>query len=123
MTISPIVFVNSFMPRRISGLNDGRKAWTALYVDIHVIHLPFHMPILTITAAAELTNPAPKQTDPIDIPGLLDIAVKEYATWHQPRVSSETFRENIQKARDLALENCLGLKQIHEDQDPDFFCQ
>ncbi|KAJ5703721.1 hypothetical protein N7493_010859 [Penicillium malachiteum] len=54
-------------------------------------------------------------------PLLLDIAVKEYAIWHQSRVSSETFRENIQKARDVALENCLDLKQIHDDQDADFF--
>ncbi|KAJ5223962.1 hypothetical protein N7468_008504 [Penicillium chermesinum] len=47
--------------------------------------------------------------------------VEEYAIWHQSRVSSEAFRENIQKARDVALENCLDLKQIHEDQDPEFF--
>lgn len=79
------------------------------------------MPIPTTAAAAESTNLAPKQTDPIDIPGLLDIAVKEYATWHQSRVKSETFRENIQKARDVALENCLDLKQIHDDQDADCF--
>jgi len=79
------------------------------------------MPIPTTTAAAESTTPAPKLTDPIDIPGLLDIAVGEYATWHLSRVSSETFRENIQKARDVALENCLDLKQIHDDQDADFF--
>ncbi|KAI2734473.1 hypothetical protein DTO013E5_9156 [Penicillium roqueforti] len=84
-------------------------------------HLPSQVPVPTTTAAAECTNPAPKQIDPIDIPGLLDIAVKEYATWHQSRVSSETSRENIQKARDVALEYCLDLKQIHEDQDPDFF--
>ena len=86
-------------------------------------HLPSQVPTPTPTAAAECTSPAPKQTDPIDIPGLLDIAVKDYATWHQSRVSSETFGENIQKARDVGLENCLDLKQIHEDQDPDFFCQ
>lgn len=41
-------------------------------------HLPSQMPIPTTAAAAESTNLAPKQTDPIDIPGLLDIAVKEY---------------------------------------------
>ncbi|KAJ5117390.1 hypothetical protein N7448_011022 [Penicillium atrosanguineum] len=75
----------------------------------------------TPTAAAECTSLAPTQTDPIDIPGLLDIVVKEYATWHQSRVSSDTFRENIQKARDVALEDCLDLKQIPEDQDSDFF--
>lgn len=43
------------------------------------------------------------------------------STWHQSRVNSETFRENIQKARDMALENFLDLKQIHDNQDADCF--
>ena len=74
-------------------------------------HLPAQQSQASIpTAAAEFTNLAYKQTDSIDIPGLLDIAVKEYAAWHQSRVSSETFRVNIQKARDVAFENCLDLK-------------
>lgn len=34
---------------------------------------------------------------------------------------NETFRDNIKKARDVALENCLDLVQIYEDQDPSFF--
>jgi hypothetical protein len=38
-------------------------------------------------------------------------------------VSSETFRENIQKARDVALENCLDLRQIHEYQALEFFVE
>ena len=87
----------------------------------HSVHLHLPSQVAIPPTTAECTNPASKQTDPIDIPGLLDIAVKEYATWHQSRVSSETFRENIQKACDVALENCLDLKQIHNDQDPDFF--
>ncbi|KAJ5543730.1 hypothetical protein N7513_007238 [Penicillium frequentans] len=66
-------------------------------------HLPSQMPIPTTTVTAE--------------------TVKKYATWHQSRVSSETFRENIQKVRDVALENCLDLKQIHDDQDPEFFVE
>lgn len=36
-------------------------------------------------------------------------------------MSNKTFRENIQKARDVALKNYLDLKQIHEDQDPEYF--
>jgi hypothetical protein len=28
---------------------------------------------------------------------------------------------NINKARDMTLENCLDLMQIYEDQDPGFF--
>jgi hypothetical protein len=36
-------------------------------------------------------------------------------------VSNETFRENINKARDVTLKNCLDLMQIYKDQDPGFF--
>ncbi|KAE8382353.1 hypothetical protein BDV26DRAFT_288638 [Aspergillus bertholletiae] len=39
---------------------------------------------MTATAAAEFTNPAPKQADLIDIPGLLDRNVKEYTISHGP---------------------------------------
>ncbi|KAJ5095285.1 hypothetical protein N7532_007576 [Penicillium argentinense] len=59
--------------------------------------------------------------DPIDIPGLHDVAVEEYSGWQESRVSSEALKDDIRKARDLVLANGLDLKQIHGDQDPDFF--
>jgi hypothetical protein len=55
------------------------------------------------------------------VDGLLDVAVEEYTEWQQSRVSNETFRENINKARDVTLENCLDLMQIYKDQDLGFF--
>ncbi|KAJ5998521.1 hypothetical protein N7451_006331 [Penicillium sp. IBT 35674x] len=60
-------------------------------------------------------------TELIMVDGLLDVAVEEYTEWQQSRVSNETFKDNINKARDVTLENCLDLMQIYEDQDPDFF--
>lgn len=63
----------------------------------------------------------PGCTKSIIIDGLLDVAVDEYTEWQQSRVSNEAFRENINKARDVTLENCLDLTQIYEDQDPGFF--
>lgn len=59
--------------------------------------------------------------DKIEIPGLHDVAVVEYSNWQQSRVSSEVLKDDIRKARDLVLANGLDLKQIHGDQDPDFF--
>ncbi|RJE21196.1 hypothetical protein PHISCL_06472 [Aspergillus sclerotialis] len=53
--------------------------------------------------------------------GLLDVAVEEYTEWQRSWVSNESFRDNINKARDVTLENCLDLMQIYEDQDPSFF--
>jgi hypothetical protein len=57
----------------------------------------------------------------IIVHGLLDVAVDEYIEWQQSRVSNETFRDNIIKARDVTIENCLDLMQVYEDQDPCFF--
>jgi hypothetical protein len=59
--------------------------------------------------------------EPIIVHGLLDVAVEEYTEWQQARVSNESFKDNINKARDVTLEHCLDLMQIYEDQDPDFF--
>ncbi|EPS32152.1 hypothetical protein PDE_07112 [Penicillium oxalicum 114-2] len=63
----------------------------------------------------------PGCTESIIVDGLLDVAVEEYVEWQQSRVSNETFRENISKARDVTLENCLDFMQIYKDQDPGFF--
>jgi SH3-like domain-containing protein len=35
--------------------------------------------------------------------------VEEYATWHLSRVGTESYRENIRKAPDIALETVLIL--------------
>ena len=43
---------------------------------------------------------------PLDISGPLDIAVQEYTAWQISRVSRDTFRQEIAKAGDVALENC-----------------
>lgn len=59
--------------------------------------------------------------DPIEIPGLHDVAVVEYSDWQQSRVSSDTLKHDIRKAQDLVLANGLDLKQIYVDQDLDFF--
>jgi hypothetical protein len=50
--------------------------------------------------------------DPIDIPGLLEVRTRNilismYHVW-VPR-----FKENIEKAHDIALDNCLDMKQIY----------
>lgn len=57
----------------------------------------------------------------IIVHGLLDVAVEEYTEWQRSRVSNETFRDNIIKARDVTIKNCLDLMQIYEDQDSGFF--
>jgi len=73
------------------------------------------------TPSNDTISTTPGCTESIMVDGLLDVAVEEYTEWPQSRVSNETFRENITKARDVTVENCLDLMQIYEDQDPDFF--
>ena len=94
----------------------------SIYPPININVLPAQSRVSMPTPAGnDVTLSTPSQIDSIVIPGLLDIAVNDYIIWHQSRVSSEAFKENIQKARDVALESCLDLKQIFEDQDPEFF--
>jgi hypothetical protein len=47
--------------------------------------------------------------DSIMVHGLLDVAVEEYTEWQQSRVSDEIFRDNINKASDVTLENRLDI--------------
>lgn len=69
------------------------------------------------------TKPSPSRTNrsDIDIPGLLEVAVEEYTDWHLSRVSTENYRENIRKARDVTSENSLSLRQIYDLIEPEFF--
>jgi hypothetical protein len=57
---------------------------------------------------------------PIDVPGLLEVVVEEYTDWHLSLVSTESFKENIRKSRDIALDNSLDVKQMC-GKNPDFF--
>lgn len=46
--------------------------------------------------------------------------VEEYTNWLLSRVRTRSYKDNIKKARDIALENCLNLRQISRES-PDFF--
>lgn len=65
---------------------------------------------------------APTLVDGIMIPDLpLDKAVVEYTDWQLSQVDTQVYKDNIKKACDIALANGLDLKQIHKDQEPNFF--
>jgi hypothetical protein len=57
--------------------------------------------LMPAPSADEAPHTQPSRTEPITIHGLLDVAVEEYAERQQSRVSNETFRDNIKKARDV----------------------
>lgn len=58
---------------------------------------------------------------PLVVPGLRDVAIKEYSDWQQSRVSDQTLKAEFQKAYKLVLTDGFDLEQIHEDQNPSFF--
>lgn len=39
--------------------------------------------------------------------------MEEYTHWHLEQVNTENFKESIRRARDIVLENCLDLGQLH----------
>jgi hypothetical protein len=59
--------------------------------------------------------------NPLIVPGLQDIAVKEYSDWQQSQVGDQTLKAEFQKACELALTDGFDLEQIHKDQNPSFF--
>lgn len=64
----------------------------------------------------------PNLVDGIMIPNLLlDKAVVEYTNWQLSQVDMQIYKDNIKKACDIALANSLDLKQIHKDQELNFF--
>ncbi|EAU30115.1 predicted protein [Aspergillus terreus NIH2624] len=50
----------------------------------------------------------------LEIPGPIEETVEEYTNWHLEQVNTENFKENIRRARDIVLENCLDLGQLHD---------
>jgi hypothetical protein len=59
----------------------------------------------------------------LNIPGLRNVAVKQYTAWHEANVEDDALKAQFRQARDVALANRLDLKLIHNDQNPSFFVE
>ncbi|GFF68266.1 hypothetical protein IFM47457_02004 [Aspergillus lentulus] len=57
----------------------------------------------------------PNQTGYVDIPGPLKAVEEEHANWYLSWVKSGSYKNNIKRAHDITLENCLNLGQIHAE--------
>ncbi|CAG8162240.1 unnamed protein product [Penicillium nalgiovense] len=72
---------------------------------------------------------APKAVDnsqtlsPLEIPGLRDVAVKEYGEWQVSNVENDSLKSAFREVCDVMLENGLDLDQVYRDQDPHFFIE
>ena len=87
--------------------------------NINVLPTQSSQPLISSSWGTEATSMS-DQADYVDIPGPLEAVVEEYANWHLSRVNSDSYKDNIKKARDIALENCLDLGQIRAE-NPEFF--
>ena len=87
---------------------------TLLQINIIVLLSQLSQPA---GSSSRTSEPAPNLIgdDLNDVPGLLEAAVGEYGTWHPSRVGTENYRDNIRKARDIALEQCFDIVQICEE--------
>ncbi|EHA21825.1 hypothetical protein ASPNIDRAFT_56474 [Aspergillus niger ATCC 1015] len=88
-------------------------------ININVHPSQLAQPSISSVPDTEET-PSAVQDEFNDIPGPLEGAVEEYVNWHLSRVGTESYKGNIKKARDIALENCFDIAQIRGES-PDFF--
>jgi hypothetical protein len=71
------------------------------------------------TAALAMVLPSNDQVmEDLNIPGLRDEAVRDYAAWHESNVGDENLKAQFRHACNVALANGLDLRLINEDKDP-----
>lgn len=59
----------------------------------------------------------------LDIPSPLDRAVRDYSDWHKSRVEDPSYKAQVDKARDVVLQQGRDLHQLHNDQDYTFLVE
>ncbi|KAE9565922.1 hypothetical protein CGMCC3_g17901 [Colletotrichum fructicola] len=68
-------------------------------------------------------NPLGCYRDIFDIPGLRDDAMKLYTEWQCSKIRDEGLKLDFCRACDVALEDGLDLKLIHQGEDAAFFVE
>ncbi|EDN03647.1 predicted protein [Histoplasma mississippiense (nom. inval.)] len=93
---------------------------------ININLLPTQSPQTSMSTTQTPAISADMNTPYRECPNILgprDDAVKEYSKWQELNVTSDTYKAEIRKACSIALENCLDLEQIFDDQNPNFFVE
>lgn len=84
------------------------------------ININVHPPGVATTASA-VEAAGPKPVSSLKIPGLKDVAVKEYGEWLASNVSDDTLKAAFRQACDITLSDGFELEHIYKDQNPEFF--
>ena len=59
----------------------------------------------------------------LNIPGPRDVAVRKYAEWQQMQVQDVLWKNEVRKACNTVLAECLDLEQLYQDHDAEFLIQ
>lgn len=96
-----------------------------LIPPINIHFLPAQSPQTSTIPAGDIDGHTSRsdQVEKIDIPGLFEVALDNYTDWQLTRVDTELFKDNIKKARDITLENCLDLSQVYCEVKPEFYVE
>jgi hypothetical protein len=84
------------------------------------ININVHPPGVATTALA-VEAAGPKPVGSLKIPGLKDVAVKEYGEWLASNVSDDTLKAGFRQACDITLSDGFELEHIYKDQNAEFF--
>ncbi|CAG8032789.1 unnamed protein product [Penicillium nalgiovense] len=84
------------------------------------ININVHPPAVATTALA-VEAAGPKPVSSLKIPGLKDVAVKEYGEWLASNVSDDTLKAGFRQACDITLSDGFELEHIYKDQNAEFF--
>lgn len=83
-------------------------------ININVLLTQSSQPLISSSWGTEATLMS-NQADYINIPRPLEAVVEEYANQYLSQVNSDSYKDNIKKAHDIALENYLNLRQIRAE--------
>jgi hypothetical protein len=83
------------------------------------ININVHPGVATTASVVEAAGP--EHVSSLKIPGLKDVAVKEYSEWLVSNVSDDTLKAAFRQACDITLSDGFELEHIYKDQNPEFF--
>ncbi|OGE46897.1 hypothetical protein PENARI_c092G02062 [Penicillium arizonense] len=104
--------------RKGSNILGDAGPYQPININVHPSHPTSLAPTTPADATAEL-----RAISPLNIPGLKDVAVKEYGEWLASNVSDNTLKDEFRQACDITLSDGFELGHIFKDQNPSFFVE
>ncbi|CAG8091831.1 unnamed protein product [Penicillium nalgiovense] len=107
------------VPEAGSRITGAGSAYPPININVSSSQSAPHGLDVSATKAADNSQ----TLSPLEIPGLRDVAVKEYGEWQVSNVENDSLKSAFREVCDVMLENGLDLDQVYRDQDPHFFIE